>query len=60
MKTLKKIFYSFIIMLAVVASINAVEAKALTDGVYVAPVSVDYRNPETGVIEDGGSEQNYQ
>ena len=47
-------------MLAVVASINAVEAKALTDGVYVAPVSVDYRNPETGVIEDGGSEQNYQ
>lgn len=40
-------------------SINIVEAKAIDNGIYIAPVLVDYRNPETGLIEDGGSEENY-
>lgn len=60
MRIINKILYTCIIMLVFMTSINTVEAQALSDGVYVAPVTVDYRNPETGQIEDGGSEQNYQ
>lgn len=60
MKLLKKLLSTFIVMLVVMTSINVVEAKAIGNGVYIAPVSVDYRNPETGLIEDGGSEENYE
>lgn len=60
MKLLKKLLSTFIVMLVVMTSITVVEAKALSNGVYVAPISVDYKNPETGLIEDGGSEENYE
>lgn len=60
MKLLKKLLSTFIVMLVVMTSINVVEAKALNEGVYIVPVSVDYKNPETGLIEDGGSLENYE
>ena len=60
MKLIKKLLSTFILMLVIMTSINVVEVKAIENGVYVAPVSVDYRNPETGLIEDGGSEENYE
>ena len=60
MKLIKKLLSTFILMLVIMTSISVVEVKAVENGVYVAPVSVDYRNPETGLIEDGGSEENYE
>lgn len=60
MKLIKKLLSTFILMLVIMTSINIVEVNAVENGVYVAPVSVDYRNPETGLIEDGGSEENYE
>lgn len=59
MKLIKKLLSTFILMLVIMTSINIVEAKAIDNGIYIAPVLVDYRNPETGLIEDGGSEENY-
>lgn len=60
MKVFKKLLSSLVVMLVVITSITTIETKALSDGAYLVLISVDYRNPETGLIEDGGSEQNYQ
>ena len=45
-----------VVVLALVASITAIPAFALDNGIYVADAHPHYRHPETGIIEDSGGE----
>ncbi len=45
-----------VVMLVLVASITAVPAYAASNGIYIATVHPQYRNPTTGAIEDSGGE----
>lgn len=47
---------SMAVVLALVASIAAVPAHALSNGVYTATATPHYRHPVTGQIEDSGGE----
>lgn len=45
-----------VVMLVLVASITAVPAFAASNGIYTAAAHPQYRNPQTGVIEDSGGD----
>lgn len=45
-----------VVVLALMAGITAVQALALSNGIYIATASPHYKHPVTGVIEDSGGE----
>ena len=45
-----------VVVLALMVGITAVQALALSNGIYIATASPHYKHPVTGVIEDSGGE----
>lgn len=45
-----------VVVLALMAGITAVQALALSNGIYIATATPHYKHPVTGVIEDSGGE----
>ena len=45
-----------VVVLALMAGITAVQALALSNGIYIATASPHYKHPVSGVIEDSGGE----
>lgn len=45
-----------VVVLALMAGITAVQALALSNGIYIAKATPHYKHPVTGVIEDSGGE----
>lgn len=45
-----------VVVLALMAGITAVQALALSNGIYIAKATPHYKHPITGVIEDSGGE----
>ncbi len=53
---LLKALCSMVVMLALVASITAMQIFAASHGIYTATATPHYKHPNTGVIEDSGGE----